>query len=43
MVAALKEIDGVRCYEPNGAFYAFCDVSSLYGKSYEGEPVVGSL
>lgn len=43
MVAALKEIDGVRCYEPKGAFYAFCDVSSLYGKSYEGEPVVGSL
>lgn len=43
MAAALKEIDGVRCYEPKGAFYAFCDVSSLYGKSYEGESVVGSL
>lgn len=43
MVDMLKTIDGLDCYEPKGAFYAFCDVSSLYGKSYEGESVNGSL
>ncbi len=32
----VKEIPGFKCYEPDGAFYVFPDVSYYYGKS-EGE------
>ena len=31
----LGEIPGVKCVEPDGAFYAFPDVSAYYGKSYK--------
>ena len=31
MVAALNSVPGVRCRTPEGAFYAFADVRSLYG------------
>jgi len=31
MLAALREIDGVTCFRPEGAFYAFPDVSRLLG------------
>jgi len=30
----VKEIPGIICSEPDGAFYIFPDVSSYYGKSY---------
>lgn len=30
LIPALNEIEGVRCIDPDGAFYAFPDVSSLY-------------
>ncbi|TKK65222.1 pyridoxal phosphate-dependent aminotransferase [Ilyomonas limi] len=30
----VKEIPGIKCFEPEGAFYIFPDVSSYYGKSY---------
>lgn len=29
----VKEIPGITCFEPQGAFYIFPDVSSYYGKS----------
>jgi aspartate aminotransferase len=29
----VKEIPGIKCFEPEGAFYIFPDVSSYYGKS----------
>jgi len=29
----VKEIPGIKCFEPQGAFYIFPDVSSYYGKS----------
>jgi len=32
MVKALREIPGVTCVEPKGAFYAFPDLSSFIGK-----------
>ena len=32
MVKALREIPGVTCVEPKGAFYAFPDLSSFLGK-----------
>ncbi len=33
---ALREIDGVQVNVPEGAFYVFPDVSSFYGKSFNG-------
>jgi aspartate aminotransferase len=32
MVARLREIPGVKCVEPKGAFYAFPDLSAFIGK-----------
>ncbi len=43
MLETLKKIDGIVCAEPKGAFYVFVDVSSLYGKKFNGEVVNGSL
>ncbi len=43
MVERLQKMDGVICIEPKGAFYVFADVSALYGKTYEGEKITGSL
>jgi aspartate aminotransferase len=31
MIAGLRAIPGIRCLAPEGAFYAFADVSELYG------------
>jgi aspartate aminotransferase len=36
MVGRLREIPGVTCYEPRGAFYAFPDVSVYVGKRPNG-------
>lgn len=33
MVSALNDIEGIDCVEPDGAFYAFADVSALYPKA----------
>jgi len=35
----IKEIPGIKCFEPEGAFYIFPDVSSYYGKS-NGETTI---
>lgn len=35
----VKEIPGIHCSEPEGAFYIFPDVSSYYGKS-DGETII---
>ncbi|MBN1573291.1 MAG: pyridoxal phosphate-dependent aminotransferase [Deltaproteobacteria bacterium] len=43
MIEGLNEIEGVRCNWPQGAFYAFPDVSGLYGKSHSGGKIGGSL
>jgi aspartate aminotransferase len=32
IVAGLRQIDGVQCVEPEGAFYVFPDVRGLFGK-----------
>jgi len=34
VIGALKKMPGIRSNEPQGAFYAFPDVSSFFGKSY---------
>ena len=35
----VRAIPGIKCFEPEGAFYVFPDVSSYYGKS-NGEEVI---
>ncbi len=37
----VKAIPGIKCFEPEGAFYIFPDVSSYYGKS-NGEEVINN-
>jgi aspartate aminotransferase len=40
IVALLRAIPGVRCYDPQGAFYAFPDVSAYVGKRSPGGAAV---
>lgn len=35
----IQKIPGLPCVVPEGAFYLFPDVSSLFGKSFKGEPI----
>ncbi len=42
IVDTLNGMAGVSCFNPQGAFYAFPNVSALYGKSYNGSPITGS-
>lgn len=39
VLAALKAIPGVVCPTPQGAFYAFPDVSCAFGKSHNGQRI----
>lgn len=39
VVDALNAIDGVTCPRPQGAFYAFPDISCAFGKSHDGTRV----
>lgn len=39
MVEGLRSIEGVKCRMPEGAFYAFADMSALYGVEYKGKPI----
>jgi aspartate aminotransferase len=39
VIGALKKMPGVKSNNPEGAFYAFPDVSSFYGRAY-GESVI---
>ena len=42
MVRRLSAMPGVSCFQPQGAFYAFPDVGSLYGKRHSGTAITGS-
>lgn len=42
-VQGLNALDGVTCRMPEGAFYVFPKVSGLYGRSYQGKTLQGSL
>lgn len=42
MVEGLRSIAGVRCRMPEGAFYAFADVTGLYGLSPSGRKPLAS-
>lgn len=39
---SLNKIDGIKCPLPKGAFYVFYDVSSYYGKNYNGYDIKDS-
>ncbi len=43
LLALISEIDGVRAVEPDGAFYVMMVVGDLYGKSYQGKQINGSI
>lgn len=43
MVERLNAIKGVTCKTPVGAFYAFPNVSSYFGRKFNGTPVNNSL
>ncbi|MFQ5827603.1 MAG: pyridoxal phosphate-dependent aminotransferase [Candidatus Methylomirabilia bacterium] len=42
LVEGLNSIVGIPCVMPRGAFYAFPDVSGLFGKHWHGTAVTGS-
>lgn len=39
----LNEISGITCFNPQGAFYVFPNVSKFYGKSYNGKGIRNSV
>jgi aspartate aminotransferase len=43
IVGRLRAIPGVACGEPQGAFYVFPRVSSLYGRRHQGQVLSGSV
>ncbi len=43
MYKVLSEVEGIVCIEPKGAFYVFVNVSALYGKTFNGQKIEGSL
>ena len=43
MIEMLKDVKGIECIEPKGAFYVFVNVKELYGKTYAGVKIDGSL
>ncbi|QHZ48397.1 pyridoxal phosphate-dependent aminotransferase [Bacillus sp. NSP9.1] len=40
LVEGLNHIQGIRCAKPNGAFYAFPNVSRFIGTTYEDQTIV---
>ena len=42
IVAALNDIQNVKCLLPEGAFYVFPNVSGVYGRSYKGKKITNS-
>lgn len=43
LIDDLQEIDGIKTYTPQGAFYIFPDVSSYFGKTYQDKTISNSL
>jgi aspartate aminotransferase len=42
IVEGLNRIPGVRCATPQGAFYAFPNVSGLFGRTWQGRSLASS-
>lgn len=43
MVNVLKQVEDIVVIQPQGAFYVFIDMSKLYGKTFDGQVIDGSL
>ena len=43
IINELKNVEGIKYFEPQGAFYVYVDVSNYYGKEYDGKKITGSL
>ena len=43
MYEALAAIDGVRCVEPQGAFYLYCDMQAFLGRTFNGVTPTSTL
>lgn len=43
MLKLIEKIDGVSAVEPDGAFYVMLVTGGLYGKSYRGKKIDGSI
>lgn len=43
MLSLIKKIDGVSAVDPDGAFYVMLVTGGLYGKSYKGKKIDGSI
>lgn len=43
MIDMLKDVEGLECIKPQGAFYVFVNIKKLIGKTFEGEVIDGSL
>ena len=43
IVNRLNEIEGVKCNYPDGAFYVYPNVTSFFGKEYQGKAITNSL
>ncbi|HZH76010.1 MAG TPA: aminotransferase class I/II-fold pyridoxal phosphate-dependent enzyme, partial [Archangium sp.] len=43
VVNALNSMEGVHCRTPEGAFYVLPSVRGLFGRSYKGTPLTGSV
>ncbi len=43
VVGRLKEIPGISCLRPEGAFYVFVNVSKILGRRYNGEIIADSV
>jgi aspartate/methionine/tyrosine aminotransferase len=43
MVKMLNEIEGISCYEPEGAFYCFPSLKGLFGREIAGRTIKDSL
>ena len=43
LVEGLNSLPGVSCLMPDGAFYAFPNISGLFGKSYQGKRITSAI
>ncbi|MCW9017690.1 MAG: aminotransferase class I/II-fold pyridoxal phosphate-dependent enzyme, partial [Kangiellaceae bacterium] len=39
VMQTMELLKGIICPKPQGAFYAFPDISSVFGKRYQGVPI----
>ncbi|MGH7889555.1 MAG: pyridoxal phosphate-dependent aminotransferase [Thermodesulfobacteriota bacterium] len=43
IVERLNEIPGLKCFNPQGAFYAFPNISKFFGRKHNGKEIINSI